>query len=260
MRKILIALIAAILLVISGCSAPVSDTKHQNNEDVAQKEIQQESEKKDLELPLSGKIVCIDAGHGINSYNKQEPIAPNSSQTKIAFASGTRGKNQTEEELNLSVAKKLEKKLNELGADVHMTRTTHESDMTNIDRAEFANKINADISVKIHADGIENSSVHGVSMLVPSNQYINNQELCNTSRRAGEIILNEVVKTTGANNRGVVLRSDLTGFNWTKVPIVLLEMGFMTNPEEDANMETDIYQDKIVEGIAQGLILFFEKQ
>lgn len=262
MQKILIALMAVILLVLPGCSFSGQNSSLKNSTNAAQKETetQHETDMQNSELPLSGKIICIDAGHGVNSYNKQEPIAPNSSQTKIAFATGTHGKNQTEEELNLSVAKKLEKKLIELGADVHMTRTTHESDMTNVDRAEFANKINADISVKIHADGIENNTVHGASMLVPSNQYINNQELCDISRSAGEIILNEVIKNTGANNRGVVVRSDLTGFNWTKVPIVLLEMGFMTNPKEDADMETDAYQDKIAEGISQGLILFFEEQ
>lgn len=139
-----------------------------------------------------------------------------------------------------------------------MTRTTHESDMTNIDRAEFANNLNADVSVKIHADGIDNSSARGVSMLVPSNQYINNQELCNESRKIGEIILTEVVKATGASNRVIVTRSDLTGFNWTQVPIVLLEMGFMKNPEEDAKMETEEYQQKIVDGIVNGLLIYFE--
>lgn len=96
--------------------------------------------------------------------------------------------------MNLSVALKLESKLKEQGATVYMTRTTHESDMTNIDRAELANEKNADISVKIHADGLDNSSAHGVSMLVPSNKYINNSELCEKNRKAGEIILAEVLK------------------------------------------------------------------
>lgn len=262
MRKILSVLLSLVLIVcIAGCqqNADMSTDNGTSQSSVEESIIEENINVEVVEdLPLKDKVICVDAGHGLNSYNKQEPIAPNSSQTKIAFASGTRGKNQTEEELNLSVALKLEAELKELGASVHMTRTTHESDMTNIDRAEFANKLNADVSVKIHADGIDNSSAHGVSMLVPSNQYINNQELCNESRKIGEIILDEVVKTTGASNRGVVTRSDLTGFNWTQVPIVLLEMGFMTNPEEDAKMETEEYQQKIVDGIVNGLLLYFE--
>lgn len=206
---------------------------------------------------IAGKIIAVDAGHGINSYNKQESIAPNSSEKKAAFASGTSGKNQTEEELNLAVALKLQKALENKGAIVHMTRTTHNSDMTNIDRAEFANKLNADISVKIHADGNNSSSVHGVSVLVPGTQYISDSNVINKSRTAGEYILSEFVKSTGANNRGISVRNDLTGFNWTKVPIVLVEMGFMTNPEEDKLMETDDYQDKMVNGMVSGLELYF---
>ena len=204
------------------------------------------------------KKVVIDAGHGLNSYNKQEPIAPNSSETKIAFASGTRGVNQTEEELNLSVALKLQKALEDKGAIVHMTRTEHESDMTNVDRAVFANELNADISIKIHADGNNSSSVHGVSVLVPGSQHITDSMLIEKSRDAGELILDEFVKETNATNRGISVRNDLTGFNWTEVPIVLVEMGFMTNPEEDKLMETDEYQDKMVKGIVSGLEKYFE--
>lgn len=261
MNKFIAALTACVLLLSFSSCAKKNDVKNKedNIQVVTTKETRNtEKEVTEVKLPLADKIICVDAGHGLNSYNKQEPIAPNSSQTKIAFASGTRGKNQTEEKLNLSVALKLESKLKEQGATVYMTRTTHESDMTNIDRAELANEKNADISVKIHADGLDNSSAHGVSMLVPSNKYINNSELCEKSRKAGEIILAEVIKNTGASNRGVVVREDLTGFNWTKVPIVLIEMGFMTNPDEDAKLETDEYQNKIVDGIVNGLLIYFQ--
>lgn len=263
MRRLLCRiLIFMIAIGFAGCKQAekdyVSDDVIQTyTDDILTEQTKQEDKAKES-LPLADIIICIDAGHGKNSYNKQELIAPNSLQTKIAFASGTSGKNQTEEELNLIIALKLESKLKALGATVYMTRTTHESDMTNIDRAEFANAVYADISVKIHADGIENSSVHGVSMLVPSNQYINNQSICDESIKAGEIILEEVVNSTGAVNRGVMERNDLTGFNWTKVPVVLLEMGFMTNPEEDAKMETEEYQQKIVDGIVSGLLKYFE--
>ncbi len=206
---------------------------------------------------LSGKVIVIDAGHGINSYNKQEAIAPNSTQTKDAFASGTRGTNLTEEELNLEVALKLEDVLAEKGAKVYMTRNGHKSDMTNIDRAEFANELVADISVKIHADGNNNSSVCGASVLVPGTAYITDSEVIAKSRAAGEYILSEYVLKTGMNSRGISVRNDLTGFNWSKVPIVLVEMGFMTNPKDDEFMETKANQEKMVEGIVSGLEKYF---
>lgn len=225
--------------------------------EVLENENEQTQEVFEENLPLSGKRICVDAGHGLNSYNKQEPIAPNSPQTKNAFAKGTHGKNQTEEELNLTIALKLEEELKKLGAAVYMTRTTHECDMTNIDRAKFANELNVDLSVKIHADGVENSSAHGISVLVPSNKYLNDQSLVDKSRKAGEYILKEIIEATGAANRGISTRSDLTGFNWTTVPIVLIEVGFMTNLEEDVKLDTEEYQNKIVYGITKGLLTYF---
>lgn len=217
------------------------------------------SKQDNIESAVNNKIIVIDAGHGKNSYNKQEPIAPHTSETKIAFVSGTRGINQTEEELNLSVALKLQKELEKRGANVYMTRTEHECDMSNIDRAIFANELNADISVKIHADGSENNSLHGVTILVPGNKYIKNDDILEKSKFAGDVILEEFIEETNAENRGVVVRDDLTGFNWSEVPIILIEIGFMTNLEEDKLMETEDYQNKMVKGITSGLERYFLK-
>ena len=206
---------------------------------------------------LSGKIIVVDAGHGRFSKGRQEAIAPGSSQTKPAFVSGTAGKNQSEEELNLSVALKLKKALEDKGATVHMTRETHETTRSNIDRAQFANDLGADISVKLHADGSENTTLRGISMLIPGNQHVSD-EIVQKSTSAGEIVLEEVVSATGAPDRGTSVRNDMTGFNWSTVPVILLEMGFMSNPEEDTLMETDDYQNKIVVGIVKGLERYFE--
>jgi N-acetylmuramoyl-L-alanine amidase len=269
-KKVLI-LITCSVFIISGCSS--GREKYMDDSGVEETEIQimsnqlgmniddteQTSENNEVKTvgELAGKIIVVDAGHGKNSYNKQEAIAPNTNETKPAFATGTQGVNQTEEQLNLIVALKLQAELEKLGAEVHMTRTEHETDMTNIDRAEFANKLNADLSVKIHADGSNDSSVHGVSVLVPGSQYISDSDILNKSRRAGDCVLEEFINATESLNRGISVRNDLTGFNWTTVPIILVEMGFMTNPDEDGLMETDDYQNKIVKGIANGIIKYF---
>lgn len=216
-------------------------------------EVEEEIEEIEEKLEMEGYSICIDAGHGISTDKRKEAIAPNSDKTKPAFVSGTRGLNQTEEQLNLIVAKKLEFKLKELGADVHMTRSEANTNMSNIDRAVFANDLNVDLVIRIHADGSSDPAANGISMLVPKNDHIQNEELIRESQRAGEIILAKVVEKTGGKNRGIIKHSEMTGFNWSKRPVILLEMGFMTNPAEDKLMESDDYQEKIVDGIIEGI-------
>ena len=264
MKKALV-LALAFALLLCGCNKttvekPVDKKEHIEEKVKEEKIITPEKEEIVEISPVAGKIIVIDPGHGVNSYTKQEPIAPNSSETKSAFVSGTRGKNITEEQLNLMVALKLQEKLTEKGAVVHMTRSVHNCDVSNIDRAVFANELGADISVKLHADGSENTEAHGVSMLVPGSTYIKDSSLIEKSTIAGEIILEEFVKATNANNRGISVRNDMTGFNWSTVPVVLLEMGFMTNPEEDKLMESDEYQNKMVDGIVSGLEIYFSSE
>lgn len=258
--KRIISYLLILAFLLSACIAVVKtfEPEFEEKEDIAELTEKPEIITPETVSSVSKKVIVVDAGHGLNSYNKQEPIAPGSSKTKIAFATGTKGANLTEEQLNLAVALKLQKALEGKGAIVHMTRSEHKCDMSNIDRANFANELNADISVKIHADGNENSSAHGVSVCIPGSQYITDNEIIKKSKMAGELILDAFVKETGAYKRGTSVRNDLTGFNWSKVPVVLVELGFMTNPEEDKLMETTEYQEKMVGGIVAGLEKYFE--
>ena len=155
------------------------------------------------------------------------------------------------------VGLKLEEKLLEKGAQVIMTRREAECELSNVGRAQFANDAGADLVVRLHADGSDNPAVSGMSMLIPTDDYISDEELIAKSRRAGEIILGQAALSTGAQNRGLSPRSDMTGFNWSTVPVVLLEMGFMTNSDEDALLSTEEYREKIVDGIVNGLELYF---
>lgn len=257
------ALIVAAILLIGGCNIideeMVKEIASGSTEEAVTEIVTEATEiVTEPASSISGKIIVVDAGHGKNNSGRKEPIAPGSSEMKAGFVSGTTGKNQTEEQLNLAVALKLQTALEEKGAIVYMTRTTHETDMSNVDRAKLGNEVNADIAVRLHADGAGSSSAHGVSVLVPGAQYISDSQLISDSRRAGELVLEEFVKSTGAKNRGISVRNDMTGFNWSEVPVILVEMGFMTNPDEDKRMETDDYQNKMVEGIVNGLERYFE--
>ena len=267
--------ILAVMLVlgmISGCSGEV--TEHKENKPVTEVEeitkeevVVEEKEPEEIimenEGKFSGKIICVDPGHGKTSRKETEPIYPGAKEKKAANVSGTAGKTITEEALNLQIGLKLKEALEVEGATVYITRTTAESDISNVERAEFANEKACDIVVRIHADGSESSSVSGISMLIPSEKRIIEgyltEEIVEKSRKAGEYILNDVCENTGAGNNGMVERADMTGFNWSAVPVVLLEVGFLTNPEEEALLVTGEYQEKIITGIMTGLEKYFNE-
>ena len=205
-------------------------------------------------LSLAGFTLCIDPGHQSVGNSDLEPIAPGSSTLKVQTSSGTYGRvtGVPEYKLNLAVSLLLQAELESRGATVVMTRETNDVDLGNVDRAEIGNNAHADLVIRIHADGSENPDVHGISVLVPSEKYVS-KEIADQSRTAGDAIYQALIEQTGAKGRGVVVRSDLTGFNWSEVPVVLVELGFMTNAGEDRRLQDRNYQISIVEGIVEGI-------
>ena len=211
-------------------------------------------------LPLEGAVICVDPGHCVTpeaGKGHRELMSPLSDETKPLYTTGTRGANMTEEQLNLTVGLQLRDALEELGAEVVMTREVSEITISGIERCEIAHEAGADIAVHIHADGNNDPSVHGVSVLVPDGDLLGTPSIVEESVRLGELMVNAVAAETGAKNRGTVPRSDMTAFNFSEIPSVLIEMGFMTNPEEDALLETAEYQAKIVTGMVNSLLQWY---
>ena len=256
--------VVLILLVICMIFCGILNLRQKKETDIKfytekNEQITEEDKDNEPDSILKGKIIVIDPGHGLNNISDKERISPDSEEKKPAYVSGTAGKNQTEEQLNLSCGLLLRDKLEERGAVVHMTRSGHNAEMSNIGRAEFANNLGADVSVKLHADGNKDEQMHGISVLVPAEECLDD-ELFKSSERLGMSLLDGVVSETGADNRGLSYRKDMTGFNWSRVPVALIEMGFMTNPEEDALMETSEYQNKLMDGAVRGLEMYFENK
>ncbi|MBV7275035.1 N-acetylmuramoyl-L-alanine amidase [Clostridium thailandense] len=203
------------------------------------------------------KVVFIDPGHANRSNLEKEPIAPNSSKMKIKDGGGAEGVvSKTPEYLvNMKVSLKLKAFLQEKGYIVKMTKEDNSLSLGNVERAEVANKENAALVIRIHADSNDNSSVKGSSMLVPASINENTKLIHDKSSNYGKIILDTLVNEVGMKNRGVVERDDMTGFNWSKVPVVLIEMGFLSNEEEDKLLNTDDYQNKVAKALADGIDL-----
>lgn len=202
---------------------------------------------------LSTARIGIDPGHQAKGNKEQEPVAPRSSTMKNKVSSGSQGafSKTNEHEINLSVAQKLRDKLEAEGATVIMTRTSTDVDISNRERALMLNDYNVDLVIRIHCDGNENASIYGASVLIPDGEdTITIQE---DSKLLGEIIIQAFCKETDAKNRGIMVRDDQTGFNWSTVPVCTIEMGFLSNQAEDELLNTEKYQDQCAQGIFNGI-------
>ncbi len=208
------------------------------------------------------KIVVIDAGHQAKGNNAKEPIGPGAKEKKAKVTTGTTGKwtKKKESEINLAVAKKLRKELEKRGYKVIMVRTKQNVNISNKERADIANKAKADVFIRLHCDGSNNKRVNGAHTIAPTskNKYVP-KKAKSSSQKLAQSIISSFCKKTKAKNRKVSYRDDMSGINWCKVPVTIIEMGFMSNKDEDKKLATSAYQTKCASGIADGIDNYFKK-
>ncbi|EPS56830.1 TPA: N-acetylmuramoyl-L-alanine amidase family protein [Clostridium botulinum] len=226
----------------------------ENNEEKEHNEILKEKKEDKSKENLKNKIIVIDPGHGSKSNLELERVSPDSEEKKIKDGGGADGVNSKTPEylIAMDVASKLKETLQKEGYTVIMTKNKHSESLGNIERAEVGNKNNANLVIRIHADSADLEDANGASILVPSKKGYAS-EINELSKKYGGILLSEMVASANMNNRGVVEREDMTGFNWSKVPVVLVEMGFLSNAEEDKLLNTEEYRIKIVQGLTKGI-------
>ena len=160
-----------------------------------------------------------------------------------------------EHTVNLQVALKLRDLLEAAGAEVVMTRESADVNISNSERAQLMNNAGVDLVVRLHCNGDNDSSRTGAFILIPSGSYTENIQAA--SRQAAEAVLPAFIASTGAVSLGLSERSDQTGFNWSSVPVINIEMGHMSNAAEDQKLVSDAYQQLCAQGIANGLQAYF---
>lgn len=208
-------------------------------------------------MPLA--VVCIDPGHQSHSDLRPEPIGPGSKITKERVLGGATGITTMvpEYELTLQIANRVRKRLIGAGVRVVMTRTTNDVSRSNAERARISNKAKADLFLRIHANGSGDQTRSGISTIVPLKTGWT-RSIHRSSRRAGLIVHRSVLAATGAVDDKVVERGDITGLNWSKYPVILVECGYLSNPVEDRLLSSPAYQDKLAAGIADGVLEYLQ--
>ncbi len=204
-------------------------------------------------------VVVVDPGHDRLANLRTEPIGPGSATRKIFDGGGTHGvvTGIREPDLTLAVSLRLRALLRRAGVRVVLTRTrTAGKSMGNVARAGIANRAGAALFLRVHADGAAASDARGTHTLVPALRHGWTDDVYRTSRRAAELVQRELVRILRFPDRGIQERSDFTGFNWADVPVILVELGFMTNPTEDRALARPALRQRAALGLCRGTLRF----
>lgn len=200
-------------------------------------------------------LVVIDPGHQQKANLNLEPIGPGATTQKYKVTDGTTGvvTKKREAVLVLEMAFVLKEKLEAKGMQVLMTRTSQDVDISNKERATFANDHKANLFLRLHADGSENPNQSGFAVLTPAEGSPYTKEIYAESLQISQTIVNKMRENHQVKVNGIKFRDDLSGFNWAKVPGVLLELGFMSNHEEDKKLSDPQYVNSLLQSVTDSV-------
>lgn len=200
-------------------------------------------------LPITNKVIVIDAGHGLPDE-------------------GAVGFNQTTEQaINLSIALKLQKLIEQSGAKVILTRSD-ENGIYSIDSKSIKNKKVSDIKNRVEIGNSNDAdlfiSIH-LNKYPPSQIYRGWQTFYQKNNEKSQMLAKMVQETL---NKNIELKNDRTPLPITgvyimdklNIPTIIIECGFLSNPEEVNLLKTDDYKNKLVWGIFNGLQEYFAKE
>lgn len=208
------------------------------------------------------RIIVIDAGHQAEGNSLTEPNGPGASvmTEKVAWGGTGAHSGSAEHQLNLEVALLLRDELIQRGYSVVMIRETSGVNISNMERAQIANKYSASAFVSIHANADEDSSLKGAMAICQSqdNPYPDCAAMYQDSRLLAEEILSAYCLSASMRDLSVWEMDDRTNINWSRVPTAVLEMGYLTNESDDMLMAIDFFKQRAAAGIADGIDAYMD--
>lgn len=207
-------------------------------------------------------VIVLDPGQQKKAMTEDEPIGPGAAATadKMSYGATSATTGKREYEWSLPFTLKLQKELENKGYKVFLTREEADVELSNADRAKIANAKGADIYLSIQADAASNKDAKGIYAQVPSqsNAFVGN--MYQDCKRLAKAIQNALIAETGAKDRGVQENDNVAAINYSENPVAVLQLGFMSNEEEDANLWSEEYQDKMIKAICDGIDTYFRNQ
>ena len=207
---------------------------------------------------LNGVTVCVDPGHQRTTQIETVPTMPGGEQTTtttVGMAKGVETKRR-ESQLTLEIGLKLRNALMEEGAAVAVTREKQDTFVGMLERADIPNSIDADFVLRLHCNSrTSNDQVQGIEVYCPLGSTYAQAVAARTDYKLmGQTMLEAMQQFTGQEKGACILNNTYVGNNWSMMPSFLIEMGYMTNMEEDLLLSHPVYQERLVRGMVEGVV------
>jgi len=208
-----------------------------------------------------GHKIALDPGQQKSQMSEEEPVGPGATATvaKMSYGATSTTTGKREYEWSLEFAQRLRTELEARGYEVVLTREEGDVKISNAERAQFANENGAELYLSIQADAASNKDAKGIYTQIPSqsNAFVGN--LYADCKRLAKEIQNNLIAETGTKDRGVQEIDKLATINYSEMPVAVLQLGFMSNKEEDTNLWSAEYQDKMIKAICDGIDTYFQE-
>ena len=213
-------------------------------------------------VATGGYTIVLDPGQQKEAMTEKEPIGPGASATtdKMSYGATSVTTKKREYEWSLPFTQKLKEELEKRGYKVLLTREEANVLISNAERAKFANESEADIYISIQADAASNKDAKGIYAQIPSQSNAFVGTMYHSCKRLAKAIQNALIQETGAKDRGVQENDNVAAINYSENPVAVLQLGFMSNVEEDTNLWSDEYQKKMIKAICDGIDTYFTNQ